>query len=38
MAVPRARLHLHADTIAHGIGLASPIVTSYLAHKTLFRR
>lgn len=29
----------HADTIAHGIGLASPIVTSYLAHKHFsFRR
>ncbi|MEP9378944.1 GtrA family protein [Aquabacter sp. CN5-332] len=23
----------NADTVAHGIGLASPIVTSYLAHK-----
>ena len=29
----------HADIIAHGIGLASPIVTSYLAHKHFsFRR
>jgi len=23
----------HADTVAHAIGVASPVVTSYLAHK-----
>lgn len=30
---PTAGMHIHPDTVAHAIGLLSPIVTSYWAHK-----
>jgi putative flippase GtrA len=31
---PAARLTWHADEIAHAIGLASPVLTSYWAHRS----
>lgn len=32
-ALPRMGIHEYADDIAHAIGVASPVVTSYLGHR-----
>ena len=31
--LPAVGYHFHADTVAHTVGVLSPIVTSYLLHK-----
>lgn len=37
--LPAMGVHQHTETIAHAIGVAIPVVTSYLGHKHLsFRR
>jgi putative flippase GtrA len=33
--LPAAGIDSHVDTIAHGIGVAVPVVTSYIGHKRL---
>lgn len=33
-ALPSLGMGTHAETIAHGIGVLVPVVTSYLGHKT----
>lgn len=35
VVLPRLGIDAHAETIAHAIGIAVPVVTSYLGHKYL---
>ncbi|KLB61139.1 membrane protein, partial [Xanthomonas euvesicatoria] len=32
---PYLAIDFHAETLAHGIGVAVPVVTSYIGHKYL---
>jgi len=32
---PAMRMEFHPETVAHGVGVAVPVVTSYIGHKAL---